>query len=235
MENDGQGGFLWGLHEVAEALEAGHPVDRVYFSLEARGPLVERIKYLARQRRVRFDFVEVGVLGRLAGTRRHQEVVARASPVRYRSLQEVLATAPPVCTLLALDQVQYAGNLGLAIRTAAGAGATALLLPARGGALVNGAVMRASSGALFRLSLVCCANLARDLHLLKEVGFWIYGLEAGSGGDFFSVGWPPRRVLVAGNETRGLRPLIRKTCDSLVRIPLAGGMESPPKPSSSTR
>ena len=217
---------IWGLHEVAEALEAGHPVDRIYFSLQAKGPLVDRIKDLARQRQVRFDFVEVGKLGQLAGTRQHQEVVARTSPVRYHGLQEVLATAPPACTLLALDQVHYAGNLGLAIRTGAGAGATALLLPARGGALVNDEVVRAASGAVFRLPLVSCANLAKDLHLLKEQGFWIYGLEAGSGGDFFSVDWPPRRVLVAGNETHGLRPLIRKTCDGLVQIPLAGGMDS---------
>lgn len=217
---------IWGLHEVAEALEAGYPIDRIYFSLQAKGPLVERIKDLARQRQVRFDFVEVGKLGQLAGTRQHQDVVARTTPVPYRTLAEVLVQAPPTCTLLALDQVHYAGNLGLAIRTAAGAGATALLLPARGGALVNDQVVRAASGAVFRLPLVSCTNLARELKVLKEQGFWIYGLEAGSGNDFFSVDWPPRRVLVAGNETRGLRPLIRKTCDALVQIPLAGGMNS---------
>jgi 23S rRNA (guanosine2251-2'-O)-methyltransferase len=226
MEPAPQSGALWGLHEVAEALEAGHPIDRIYFSLQAKGPLVERIKDLARQRRVRFDFVEVGKLGQLAGTRQHQEVVARTSPVRYRALEEVLAQAPPSCTLLALDQVHYEGNLGLAIRTGAGAGAAGLLLPARGGALVNDEVVRASSGALFRLPLVSSANLARDLKVLKEAGFWIYGLEAGSGSEFFSVDWPARRVLVAGNETKGLRPLIRKTCDALVQIPLSGGMDS---------
>jgi 23S rRNA (guanosine2251-2'-O)-methyltransferase len=226
MDSESQSAVLWGLHEVAEALEAGHPVDRIYFSLQAKGPLVDRIKDLARQRRVRFDFVEVGKLGQLAGTRQHQEVVARTSPVHYHTLVEVLAAAPPTCTLLALDQVHFAGNLGLAIRTAAGAGATALLLPARGGTLVNGEVVKAASGAVFRLPLVSSANLAKDLLVLKEQGFWVYGLEAGSSSDFFSVDWPPRRVLVAGNETRGLRPLIRKTCDALVQIPLAGSMDS---------
>lgn len=217
---------IWGLHEVAEALEAGHPVERIYFSLQARGALVERIKDLARQRQVRFDFVEVGKLGQLAGTRQHQEVVARISPVRYRPLEEVVAQAPLISTLVALDQVHYAGNLGLAIRTAAGAGAAGALLPARGGALVSEQLVRASSGAFFRLPLVLSANLGRDLEKLKAEGFWIYGLEAGGNQDLFSVDWPPRRVLVAGNETRGLRPLIRKTCDALVRIPLARGMDS---------
>ncbi len=226
MKNEAQSEVLWGLHEVAEALAAGHPVERIYFSLQAKGPLVDHIKDLAHQRQVRFDFVEVGKLGQMSGTRHHQEVVARTSPVQYRSLAEVLAGAPPSCTLLALDQVHYAGTLGLAIRTAAGAGAAGLLLPARGGALVNAEVVRAASGAVFRLPLVSSGNLAKDLLLLKEEGFWVYGLEAGSGGDFFSVDWPPRRVLVAGNEARGLRPLIRKTCDALVQIPLAGGMDS---------
>lgn len=226
METEGHTGVLWGLHEVAEALEAGHPVDRVFFSRQAKGPRVERIKELARRRGVPFDFVEVGVLGQLAGTRQHQEVVARTGPVRYRSLEELLAEAPAACTLVALDQVQHAGNLGLAIRTGAGAGASGLLVPARGGALVNNEVVRASSGALFRLPLVSSPNLSRDLLLLKEAGFWVYGLEAGTGSDFFAVDWPPRRVLVAGNETRGLRPLIRKSCDALVQIPLAGGLDS---------
>ena len=226
MEKESPDALLWGLHEVAEALEADHPIERIYFSLQAKGALIDRIKELARQRQVRFDFVEVGKLGQLAGTRQHQEVVARTSPVRYRSLAEILALAPPSCTLLALDQVHYEGNLGLAIRTGAGAGAAGLLLPARGGATVNEQVVRAASGAVFRLPLVSSANLVKDLLLLKEHGFWVYGLEAGSGGAFFAVDWPPRRVLVAGNETRGLRPLVRKTCDALVQIPLAGGMDS---------
>ena len=86
--------------------------------------------------------------------------------------------------------------------------------------------MRASSGAVFRLPLVSSSNLVRDLERLKEAGFWIFGLEAGGDSEFFAVDWPPRRVLVAGNETRGLRPLVRRTCDALVRIPLAGGMDS---------
>ncbi len=214
---------IWGLHEVAEALDAGHPVERIYFSLQARGPLVERIKELARRRQIRFDFVEVGKLGQLAGTRQHQEVVARISPVPHRALEEVLAHIPQTSTIVALDQVRYAGNLGLAIRTAAGAGAAAALLP-RG--VADHQLVRPSSGAIFRLPLVPSANLARDLEKLKAHGFWVYGLEASGGQDLFAVDWPPRRVLVAGNETRGLRPLVRRTCDSLLQIPLAPGMDS---------
>jgi 23S rRNA (guanosine2251-2'-O)-methyltransferase len=228
MEKERKQVCIWGLHAVAEALEAGHPISRIYLARQARGKPVERIKELAVRRRVRFDFVEVGKLGRLAGTREHQDVVARISPVAHVALEDVVRAAGqrPSTTLVALDQVQNSRNVGLVIRTAAAAGAAAILLPTRGGSPLNDEVMRAAAGTVFRLPVVPCANLVRDLEQLKQAGFWIYGLEGGGSADLFGVDWPERRVLVAGNETRGLRPLVRKRADSLVRIPLAGGVES---------
>jgi len=218
--------ILWGRHEVAEALAAGHPVNRIFFARQASGPQVERIKELARQGQVRFDFVEVGKLGRLAGTRDHQDVVARISPVAYARLQDALLPTAETATVVALDQVQNTRNVGMVIRTAAGAGARAVLLPTRGGRLVNDEVVRASAGTIFRVPIVATASLRRDLETLKQRGFWIYGLDPAGEEEVFSVEWPARRVLVAGNETRGLRPVIRKSADALVRIPLAEGVDS---------
>ena len=80
---------VWGRDKVAEALELGHPIQRIYFAREARGEHVERIKELARDKGVRYDFVEVGKLGKLAGTRAHQDVVARLSPVQLANLDQV--------------------------------------------------------------------------------------------------------------------------------------------------
>jgi 23S rRNA (guanosine2251-2'-O)-methyltransferase len=216
---------IWGRHEVVEALESGQAVRRIYFSRQARGEEIERIKELARARKVRFDFFEVAKLSKVAGTRAHQDVVARLSPVRMASLDEILESLPARATLVALDQVQNARNIGMCARTAA-AGAAALLLPARGGHPLNDEVVRASSGAAFRLPIVQSANLVRDLQLLKERGFWIYGLDAGGSEDALRMQWPERRVLVAGNESKGLRPGVRKKVDALIKIPLYGGVES---------
>ncbi|MFT5088265.1 MAG: 23S rRNA (guanosine2251-2'-O)-methyltransferase [Candidatus Latescibacterota bacterium] len=217
---------IWGRHEVAEALESGQAVRRIYFSRQARGEEIERIKELARVNKVRFDFFEVGKLSKVAGTRAHQDVVARLSPVHMASLDEVLDALPERATIVALDQVQNARNIGMCARTAAAAGAAALLLPARGGHPLNDEVMRASAGAAFRLPIVQCANLVRDLELLKERGFWIYGLDAGGQEDALRMQWPDRRVLVAGNESKGLRPGVRKKVDALIQIPLHSGVES---------
>jgi 23S rRNA (guanosine2251-2'-O)-methyltransferase len=92
--------------------------------------------------------------------------------------------------------------------------------------LVSGEVVRGSAGAVFRLPIVASGNLGRDLERLKEEGFWVYGLEAAGETELFDVKWPARRVLVVGNETRGVRPSIRKCADALVRIPLAGELDS---------
>lgn len=219
---------IWGKRAVAEALAAGRPVNRVYFARQARGAEIEKIKGLARQRQVRFDFVEVGKLGGLAGTREHQDVVACMSPVEYAGLEDLLRRAEEgkTSTVVALDQVQHPGNLGMVIRTAAGAGAGGVLLPTRGGRMISGEVVRASAGAVFRVPIVASGNLGQDLERLKEHGFWVYGLEAAGETDLFDVEWPARRVLVAGNESKGLRPSIRKLADALVRIPLAGNLDS---------
>ena len=219
---------IWGRRAVAEALSAGRQVNRVYFARQARGPDIEKIKGLARQRQVRFDFVEVGKLGGLAGTREHQEVVACLSPVEYAGLEELLRRADETekSTVVALDQVQHPRNAGMVIRTAAGAGAGGVLLPTRGGRMVSGEVARASAGAVFRVPIVASGNLGRDLEQLKEHGFWVYGLEADGDTELFDVEWPARRVLVAGNESKGLRPSIRRVVDARVRIPLAGELDS---------
>lgn len=217
---------VWGRHEVIEALESGHPIQRIYFSREARGEQIERLKQLARERGVRFDFVEVGKLGRLAGTRAHQDVVARLSPVRLASLDEVIKDLDEECTIAVLDQVRHVRNVGMIARTAVAAGAAALMYSSRGGHPLNDEVIRASSGAIFHLPVVQSTHIARDLVKLQEAGCWIYGLATSGGEDLFAVDWPKRRVLVAGNESKGLRPGVQKVVDLVVRIPMAKEAES---------
>ncbi len=217
-----------GRRAVLEALITGVPVNRVYLADAARGPEIDAVKTAARARGVRYDFVDVGKLGALTGTRDHQDVVARLSPVAYASLDDVLTRLEPgqPAVVVALDQVQHPGNAGMVARTAAAAGAAGLLLPTRGGRLVNAEVVRASAGAVFRLPVVATAHLGRDLETLKEHGFWVYGLDAEGPVSLYGHEFPSRCVLVAGNESRGLRPSIGHAVDANVRIPLASGVES---------
>src|SRR5258708_40240617 len=116
----------------------------------------------------------------LAHTGEHQDVVAGASPVEYAELDTFLEANAKVnpLTVVVLDQLQHAGNVGIIIRTAVGAGASAVMLNARGGSLINDQVFRASAGAIFHIPMIKSSSLTQDLKRLKDHDFWIYGLEA---------------------------------------------------------
>lgn len=217
---------VFGLNAVRESLRAGGRTNRVYIAkgtkVRGRGEIID----LASGAGVPVEWAPLAKLNELAGSTEHQGVVATISPVEYTPLDTCLAQCPPQATLLVLDQVQHPKNLGMLIRTALAAGASGLLVPARGGALLDDAVMRASTGSLLHLPVVRCNNIAQTLRQLREEGFWIYGLAGDGAEDVFHIQWPDRAVLVAGNESEGLRPGVRKACDVLARISLANDVES---------
>lgn len=217
---------IYGRNALEEALRASGRVNRVLVAREKRAPWVDDVVEAARAKRVRVDVVPQSQLNRLAHSRDHQGAVAEVSPVEHLSLDAFLAACGRQATVVALDDVQNPRNLGMLLRTALGAGASGVVIPSRGGRLVSNEVVRSSAGTAFHLPIVYCGNLAQALRELEEAGFWRYGLDAHADTDVFAVDWPARTALVVGNETKGLRPVVRKHCDALVRIPLAGGLDS---------
>jgi 23S rRNA (guanosine2251-2'-O)-methyltransferase len=164
-------------------------------------------------------------LAERADTRDHQGVLALVEPYRYADAYELAAAEKPL--LAVLDRVTDPRNLGAVCRSAEGAGATGVIVPAHGSAIVTPAVARASAGAVEHLPVAVVTNLARYLEEVKGGDLWVYG----------AAGEPPARsmwetdlsggaAIVLGAEGKGLRPLVRRTCDVLVSIPLAGAVES---------
>jgi len=215
-----------GKNTVLEALQNPNIVQRLYLAKDTKAKGANEAVTLAREGRIPFDFVPQAKLNELAGTREHQGIAAKISPIAYTPLDACLAECPPQATLIALDQIQHPKNLGMIVRTAAAAGVSGVLVPARGGALPSAEVLRASAGTLFRVPIVKCPNLSQALRHVQEAGFWVYGLAADGPETVFDTRWPDRSVLVIGNETSGLRPGVRKACDALVGIPLAEGVDS---------
>jgi 23S rRNA (guanosine2251-2'-O)-methyltransferase len=162
-------------------------------------------------------------LNELAGTRDHQGVVARVEPFRYADAYELAAKADPL--LVALDQVTDPRNLGAVIRSAEGAGATGVILPAHHSARVTPAVARSSAGAVEHLPVAVVPNLARYLNEVKGPRLWVYAADA-AGTPMGEMDLSGGLSLVFGAEGRGLRPLVRRACDSTVSIPLTGHIES---------
>jgi 23S rRNA (guanosine2251-2'-O)-methyltransferase len=164
------------------------------------------------------------VLSEAAGTRDHQGVVAWAEPFRYADAWELASLELPL--LVCLDRVTDPQNLGAVVRAADGAGATAVVLPAHGSARITPAVGRASAGAIEHLPVAVVPNLARYLGEVKSPRLWSYAAEASAGLSLWDCDLSGGVALVLGAEGKGVRPLVRRTCDGVVSIPLAGHVES---------
>ncbi len=212
------------INQLLEALAEGRELGRVLISDRRRGPEIERLKELCRERGIPFQFVPQRSLDRRAGTQ-HQGVFAETMPVPCRDLDWLLANIKSGLVLV-LDSIEDAGNLGALARSAAAAGVDGLIFADRGSAPVNDTTMAASAGALARVNLVRSLGLARDLEQLKKNDFWIAAAVAGDGLAPWDCDLRGRLALVLGNESRGVSPLLRKRADFLLTIPLAGGVES---------
>ena len=163
-------------------------------------------------------------LGEAAGTRDHQGVLAWAEPYPYADAHELAAAERPL--LAALDQVTDPRNLGAVIRSAEGAGATGVVVPAHGSAMVTPAVARASAGAVEHLPVAVVPNLARYLNEIKRNDLWIYAAAADGEQSLWQADLTGGLALVFGAEGKGVRPLVRRACDATISIPLAGNVES---------
>jgi 23S rRNA (guanosine2251-2'-O)-methyltransferase len=163
-------------------------------------------------------------IGEAAGTRDHQGVLAWCEPYRYADAYELAAADQPL--LACLDQVTDPHNLGAVCRTAEGAAATGVVLPAHGSARVTAAVCRASAGAAEHVPVAVVPNLARYLKEIKRGDLWIYAAAADAEQSMWQADLSGGLALVFGAEGKGVRPLLRRACDADISIPLAGRVES---------
>jgi 23S rRNA (guanosine2251-2'-O)-methyltransferase len=191
--------------------------------IPSASPRIARIVELA----VRYGTVvrRVGPdeLDRLTGTRSHQGVAALAKPFRYVEFDEMLGHEPQ--SLLVLDQVQDPHNLGALIRTAAACGVGGVVIPRHGAAPVTPTVERVATGAANDVAICRVPNISRALRSLRRREIWSVGLAPRSGQNLFEIDLPARVAFVLGGEA-GLRPLVARTCDLRVSIPLHPQVES---------
>jgi 23S rRNA (guanosine2251-2'-O)-methyltransferase len=221
--------WLYGRNAVYETLRARRRQPfrlRLAQGVESKGRLAEIIK-LGVERRLPLERVPRASLDQLSGG--HQGVALEVSPYIYSDLPGILKTAERSGEnpfVLVLDALQDPQNLGALLRTAEAVGVHGVLLPLRQTATVTPAVVNASAGASEHLR-VAQGNLAQVITTLKRAGVWVIGLDAGTGAQ------PPEKVrldgplaLVVGSEGSGMRELVRKSCDMLLRLPMRGQVAS---------
>ena len=209
---------VYGRNAVREALRGR----RAVLELWAGERAAETLPWLAEGPRVHVR--KERELTELADSPDHQGVVAWCEPYPYADGWELAAVERPL--LCCLDQVTDPRNLGAVVRSAAGAGATGVIVPSHGSARVTAAVCRASAGAVEHLPLAVVPNLARYLADVKSADLWAFAAVANGGTPMWQTDLSGGVALVLGAEGKGVRPLVRRTCDGTVSIPLGGGVES---------
>jgi 23S rRNA (guanosine2251-2'-O)-methyltransferase len=215
--------ILAGIHPVYEALKARRSLDRVLVAKGAGGPRLQEIVDLCRKQGTSVRFEPREALDRVSSGATHQGIVAFAAAHTYVELDDVMARAK---MLVVLDGVEDPHNLGAVIRTVNAVGADAVVIPERRAAGLTETVGKASAGAIEYTPVARIGNVSQALEKLKQGGFWIYGLDERGKQSYDEIEFAERAVLVLGAEGKGLHDLVKKHCDVLLRIPMAGQIDS---------
>ncbi len=215
--------WIGGLQAVGDALSAA-PYDcrelwvEHELKLEGVGDLVRRAKDLG----VTVQYMARPELDRAVSGGRHQGVALRMvydpSATFAEWIKGLDEKRKKGMVVVALDQIQDPHNLGAIARSALQLGARCLVTPERRSSPVTQAAVQSSAGAALKIPIHRVVNLAQTLALCKEHGFWTYGADA-DGRDAWEATLNTPCVLVIGSEGYGLRPLVRASCDELLRVP----------------
>jgi 23S rRNA (guanosine2251-2'-O)-methyltransferase len=223
---------LYGLHPVSEAIKAGRRrFDHILVARERHDERLDRLIAQCRDAGIRVLEGPREQLTLAANTAAHQGVVALVRPQKFLSLEDLFAAPPSAGNstarlVLALDGVEDPQNLGALLRVADGAGVDGVLITERRSAPLSPAAVKASAGAAEHLRIARVINLVRSLEELKRRNLWIVGLDERGPVNYDQFDFTGDLVIVLGREGAGLHDLVRRTCDHLLRIPMAGGVSS---------
>lgn len=226
--------WVVGRNAVVEALRARMPVTTVYVAEGAeRDGRLREVFRVAAERGISLLETPRPELDRITAGAVHQGLAAKVPAYEYAHPDDLLERAraagePPL--IVALDSVTDPRNLGAVVRSAAGFGAHGVLVPERRAAGMTAAAWKTSAGAAARIPVAQAVNLTRQLKSYQDEGCMVVGLAAESQGGEVSL---PELdladgplVVVVGSEGEGLSRLVAETCDQLVSIPMASGLES---------
>ena len=225
--------LIYGVNAVVEALRAGtRQIESVAILESARPDRLKSLIELARQKCVPVHRVPRLDLDRTLGEVRHQGVVARIAAARYADADDLLDTLetkigssdPPL--VLGLDAIEDPRNMGSILRTSECAGVHGVFIAERRAVGLTGAVAKVAAGALEYVPVARVTNLVRLIEQLKARNIWVVGAAGDATQSYTDWDWTLPAAIFLGSEGHGLHRLVREHCDTLVRIPVSGKLDS---------
>lgn len=221
--------LIYGIHAVEAALEGDAKIIELWVEQTRKDKRVEPILELAALKGVECKRVTSQLLKDTLPDARHQGVVLRLASVQVKSesdLNHLLDSLNEPPFILLLDGVTDPHNLGACIRTAEAAGVHAIVVPKDKSCGMTATVRKVASGAAELLPFVQVTNLSRCLKALQERGIWIIGTDLDTQTNLYQQDLKGPLAIVMGAEAKGLRRLTKENCDSLVKLPMNGSVES---------
>ena len=225
-----QSSFIHGVHPLQEALKSGkRRCHKVIVDEGKQNSTIRSILKICETRGITVETLSKGVFRKKYGTGSAQGIIGQFSSKEMLDIDELITQAykdSSMPTLVMLDGIQDPQNMGAIIRSAEVLGVQGIIIPKRRTAPINETVTKCSAGAVETLPIATTENFSQTIEELKRAKFWIVGVDM-SGDQLcgqFQFDMPT--VLVIGGEEKGIRPLIKKSCDFTVSIPMEGQINS---------
>ena len=220
--------FIYGVQPVIELLKSNHPVEQLIVAKEIDGKTKSKILNLAEQKNLETKSILKQQMQRYTGPVVHQGVAAEIKSFHYINEDFLFSNLlnTEIVLIVILDQVQDPHNLGAIIRTAEIAGATCIVLPEKGSALVSSTVVKTSAGAAFHIPIHITTDLFMLIENLKDKDIQIHAAEEGLQNNLFNTVFASKIALIIGSEGTGVRKNLKKLADNNVSIPQFGKVNS---------
>ncbi len=223
-----QSNYIFGIHALGEALDAGKELDKVLIKKGISGAAALELVKKLRDRNIPIQYVPVEKLNRVT-RKNHQGVVAWISPVTYQDISEVVTSCfeqGRTPCIMVLDEITDTRNFGAIARTAECAGFDAIVIPLKGAAPITPDAMKTSAGALLKIPVCRVNNLTKTVQLLQHYGLKIVAASEKADKNYRDISYTEPLALIMGSEEKGVNIEILKICDERVSIPMLGTLGS---------
>lgn len=228
-KQEGTDDFIIGRHPAIAALKStDQEINKVFLQSGLRAGAIGEIIKLAKKRHLVVTNVPKAKLDRLVNHENHQGVVLAVAAYQYATIDDLferVAQRDESPFFVILDQLADPHNLGSILRTADAAGVHGVIIPKRRSVGLTSVVAKTAAGALEHVPVARVNNLVQAAEELKERGVWLFGTDM-KGTDYRRWDAKGASAVVIGNEGKGISPLMKKTCDEMLTIPMVGHVQS---------
>mgnify|MGYP003331203589 CR=1 FL=1 len=221
--------YIFGRNPILEALRAKRPIEKIFIQHGAHGNNIDQIKFLTKQNGIVCSEITLQRLKEISEGIETQGIAALLSAKSYVELEDVLEIAKQKGEkpfILILDEIEDPQNLGAIIRTAECSGVHGIILPKHNSASLTSTVAKTSAGAIEHINIVKVTNVVSIIEELKKEGVWIVGTSDDASANYTEYDFNSPTAVIIGNEGKGIRKLVKKHCDVLLKIPIKGKITS---------